>query len=88
MCRTVIFLFVLGVAVAVPKFGVILSLVGGSTITMMTYVLPCVFYWKLNPGLPLYVKILLTEIIFISICSGGASTYSAVLELKQTFLSY
>jgi vesicular inhibitory amino acid transporter len=32
---------------SVPKFGKILSLVGGSTITLLTFVLPSFFYMRL-----------------------------------------
>ena len=88
LLRTSIFLFVLGIAEAVPKFGVILSLVGGSTVTMMTFILPCIFYLKLNPDAPLYIKVLHAEIILIAIGSGSAATYSAFLDLKRTFLNY
>lgn len=32
---------------SLPQFGVILSLIGGSTITLLTFVLPPLFYMKL-----------------------------------------
>jgi hypothetical protein len=32
---------------SIPKFGKILSLVGGSTITLLTFVLPSFFYMRL-----------------------------------------
>jgi hypothetical protein len=35
------------VAESVPHFGAILSLVGGSTTTLLSYILPCLFYLKL-----------------------------------------
>ena len=85
--RTSIFLFVLGIAEAVPKFGVILSLVGGSTVTMMTFILPCIFYLKLNPDAPMYIKVLHAEIILIAIGSGGIATYSAILSIRDTFIN-
>ena len=34
-------------AESVPHFGAILSLVGGSTTTLLSYILPCLFYLKL-----------------------------------------
>jgi len=83
--RTGIFLFVLGIAEAVPKFGVILSLIGGSTVTMMAFILPCIFYLKLNPDSPLYIKVLHIEIILVALASGCTATYSAIVAIKKTF---
>ena len=80
-----IFLFVLGIAEAVPKFHVILSLMGGSTVTMMAFILPCIFYLKLNPRSPLYIKVLHVEIILVALASGGTATYSAILAIRKTF---
>ena len=34
-------------AESIPHFGAILSLVGGSTTTLLSYILPCLFYLKL-----------------------------------------
>lgn len=38
---------VLFVAETIPRFGAILSLVGGSTTTLLAYICPSVFYLKL-----------------------------------------
>lgn len=32
----------------IPQFGKIISLVGGSTVTLLTFVFPCYFYMKLS----------------------------------------
>lgn len=40
-------LLMIVVGTTVPDFGKILSLVGGSTITLMTFVLPPYFYMRL-----------------------------------------
>lgn len=40
-------LAVLFVAESIPHFGAILSLVGGSTTTLLAYVCPSIFYLKL-----------------------------------------
>ncbi|CAG2219084.1 SLC32A [Mytilus edulis] len=45
--RPLIVLVVLFIAESVPHFGSILSLVGGSTTTLLSYVFPCLFYMKL-----------------------------------------
>lgn len=76
---------VLGVAEAVPKFGPILSLIGGSTVTMMAFILPCIFYLKLNPDAPLHIVILHAEIVVVAVVSGGAATYSAILSIRKVF---
>lgn len=43
MARALVMLSVVFVAESVPNFGVLLDLVGGSTITMMALVVPIVF---------------------------------------------
>ena len=45
--RTVVSLLVLFTAETIPHFGAILSLIGGSSTTLLAYVAPPVFYFKL-----------------------------------------
>ena len=45
--RTLSTLILLFVAESVPRFGSILGLVGGSTVTLLTFVFPPLFYMKL-----------------------------------------
>ncbi|CAL1267513.1 unnamed protein product [Larinioides sclopetarius] len=40
-------LFIVFVALSIPKFSKILNLVGGSAITLNCSVFPCVFYYRL-----------------------------------------
>ena len=47
LVRSVVCLVVLGVAETVPHFGAVLSLIGGSSITLLAFVCPPVFYFKL-----------------------------------------
>ena len=79
-------------ALSVPQFGKILSLIGGSTITLMTFVLPPLFYMKLVSDqhlvkewpkryISLKVKIFLIVTIVVGLVAGIASTYSAVYDL-------
>ena len=82
--RTITLLLVVGVAEAIPNFGPILSLIGGSTTTMMTFILPCVFYMRLKKC-PLYQKILHVEIIIVAMGIGACATYSAIVALKNAF---
>ncbi len=48
MVRSVMVLCILFVAETVPHFGAILSLVGGSTVTFLTFVAPSIFYLRLT----------------------------------------
>ena len=45
--RTSVCLLILGVAETIPHFGAVLSLVGGSSVTMTAFIGPPVFYLKL-----------------------------------------
>jgi vesicular inhibitory amino acid transporter len=45
--RGCVLLGVLFVAQSVPNFGPILSFIGGSTISLSSFILPCVFYYLL-----------------------------------------
>ncbi|XP_071842936.1 uncharacterized protein [Apostichopus japonicus] len=87
--RTVIMGLILFVAETIPQFGAILSLVGGSTVTLLTFVFPSLFYLKLcstscpnqtysRIPLPLYQWIIHYEIIFVGIVGGISSSYSAI----------
>ncbi|KAI4470291.1 hypothetical protein MML48_1g04680 [Holotrichia oblita] len=86
LVRTVMILVMIFVGETVTNFGKILSLVGGSTITMLTFVFPPYFYLKLcsqtsplwpEHHIPQYIEIYLWELIFLGIIGGAASTYSA-----------
>lgn len=46
--RSVVVIVILFVAESIPKFGAILSLVGGSTVTLLAYICPSLFYLKLK----------------------------------------
>lgn len=74
----------------IPQFGYILALVGGSTITLVTFVLPPFFYMKLcgqksllwaERKIPLFEKVYMWELIFIGLAGGSASTYSAIMAI-------
>lgn len=90
--RTVLMASIAFIALSVPQFGKILSLVGGSTITLMTFVLPPLFYMKLvstqhldkewpKRHISLKVKIFLILTIIIGLIAGIVSTYSAIADL-------
>ncbi|XP_062577099.1 uncharacterized protein LOC134238969 [Saccostrea cucullata] len=46
--RSVVVAFILFMAETIPTFGAILSLVGGSTVTLLAYICPSLFYLKLK----------------------------------------
>ncbi|KRT84045.1 Amino acid transporter [Oryctes borbonicus] len=91
--RTLIILLMVLIGETIPKFGKILSLVGGSTITMLTFVFPPYFYMRLcnqksplwpEHHIPLYIKTYLWELIFLGLIGGTASTYSAITAIFGT----
>ncbi|XP_076305512.1 uncharacterized protein LOC143222640 [Tachypleus tridentatus] len=90
LLRTTVMVVVVFVAETVPHFGKILNLFGGSTLTLLTFVFPPLFYMKLSyqkhPNwpertVPLYQKIYFFSIIMIGLIAGAISTYSAVQEI-------
>ncbi|KAF5305305.1 hypothetical protein FQA39_LY09270 [Lamprigera yunnana] len=88
--RSMMVLVMVFIGESIPAFGKILSLVGGSTITLLTFILPPYFYMKLcsqtnenwpERNVPLYIKIYLWELIIIGLIGGTASTYNAVISI-------
>uniref|UniRef100_A0A0A9ZCL0 Proton-coupled amino acid transporter 4 n=2 Tax=Lygus hesperus TaxID=30085 RepID=A0A0A9ZCL0_LYGHE len=84
--RTVLVLLMVIVGESIPQFSKILALVGGSTITLLTFVLPNFFYMRLcdqksptwqRRKIPLHSRIYMWELILIGIFGGIAATYSA-----------
>lgn len=78
-------IFILGIAELIPNFGPILSLIGGSTVTLLTFVFPCWFYLKIEKNIPLHTKAILFELITIGAVGGVASTYSAIDSIRKVF---
>ncbi|XP_064596417.1 uncharacterized protein LOC135463023 [Liolophura sinensis] len=87
--RTLMVVLVLFVAETIPRFGGVLALVGGSTVTLLAYVLPPMFYLKLctmkgdwdSVHVPFHIKVMNCEILIVGVVAGIASTYSAVTDL-------
>ena len=129
IARTLSLMAIAFVALSVPHFGIILSLVGATTIAGTNFIFPPLFYillsrkrsedrsrlntpenfivdpsnvymnqerqglvaseqsrssadsrWS-NFEIPLYIKVLLVEIILIGLVGGAASVYSGILSL-------
>ncbi|XP_050430990.1 uncharacterized protein LOC126839630 isoform X2 [Adelges cooleyi] len=75
---------------SIPNFGKLVALIGGSTVTMSTFVLPSLLHMKLcsqtNPLWPerqiaWHSKMYMWEIIIVGILGGIASTYAAVVAI-------
>ncbi|XP_014247204.1 amino acid transporter AVT1A-like isoform X1 [Cimex lectularius] len=86
LIRTCMVIMMVIIGVSIPSFAKLLSLVGGSTVTLLTFVLPNYFYMKLcdqecdswtKRDIPCYMRVYMWELIFIGILGGAASTYSA-----------
>ncbi|CAH2000369.1 unnamed protein product [Acanthoscelides obtectus] len=88
LTRTTVVVCCIIVGETIPEFDKILSLIGGSTITLLTFVFPPYFYKKLcdreEPGwdrvrqIPLFERIYIWNLILIGILGGAASTFSAI----------
>ena len=76
--RSLLVLFILGLAEGIPKFGLFLNLVGSSSTVLLTFVFPCLFYLKLERNLSLHMKVFLIEILVVGVIAGVASTYFAI----------
>lgn len=88
--RSVMMFIMVFVGETIPKFGKILSLVGGSTITLLTFVFPSLFYMILcdqrrvdwpDRYIPLHMRVYMWELILIGLVGGSAATYNAVLDI-------
>ncbi|CAN7942672.1 unnamed protein product [Ixodes hexagonus] len=88
--RSFLMLAVLAVAETVPHFGKVLPLVGSLLVGLTTFILPCVFYYKLcrdtrpewpERNLPLWEKAVLVEILAVGVIGTCAGTLASVQDL-------
>ncbi|KAM7299980.1 amino acid transporter AVT1A [Ixodes scapularis] len=88
--RSFLMLAVLVVAESVPHFGKVLPLVGSLLVGLTTFILPCVFYYKLcsdtkrewpERKIPLWEKSVLVEIVIVGVIGTVAGTVSSVKDL-------
>ncbi|XP_066936493.1 uncharacterized protein [Clytia hemisphaerica] len=81
--RTICVMVILITAVAIPNFGPVLSLLGGSFFTLLSVVFPIIFYNKLKEGqLALWKKFGLLAIMCITVSSAIGNFY---VESKNIF---
>ena len=72
--------FVVVIAIVIPNFGPLLSLVGGSFHAFLGMVCPIVFYWKLTDGLTYATELLLVFIVLFATATAIGNGY---VELKN-----
>lgn len=85
---------ILFIGESVPRFYTILALVGGSSVALLTYILPSYCYLSLisqapRPGqaavqTPGWMKMVCYEVIALGVLGGIASTYSAISAIFST----
>ncbi|CAH2103475.1 unnamed protein product [Euphydryas editha] len=85
---------ILFIGESIPRFYTILALVGGSTIALLTFVLPSYCYLSLMNQTPAegqapndvagWVKLVCWEIIVIGVVGGICATYSAISAIFST----
>jgi len=88
--RTGLDVIIIFIGLSIPHFGNILALIGGSTITALTFVFPPLFYMKLcdqkstdwpTRTISLHERTYLWELIIIGILGGAAATWSAITAI-------
>ncbi|ROT80809.1 hypothetical protein C7M84_000446 [Penaeus vannamei] len=91
IARSCVMAVIILTGLAVPDFGKILDLIGGSSVTLMSFILPPLCYIRLcnaeltagvkHRDLARWERILLITIIVVGAVGGVASTYSALKEI-------
>ncbi|KAK3786481.1 hypothetical protein RRG08_058537 [Elysia crispata] len=93
--RTCVVCLALFIALSIPQFGAIMSLVGGSSIAVLMFVVPPVCYLKLcsmkGPWepieVPLHEKVACVEIIIVGAALGASITATALEALVYSEFS-
>ncbi|GFT56596.1 amino acid transporter AVT1E [Nephila pilipes] len=90
--RSSIMIFILFICLSIPDFGKVMTLIGGSSITLTTTVFPCLFYYRLTSQksrswpkkyVPYYEKFYLIIIIISGVVGGAVGTYAAVRNIVE-----
>uniref|UniRef100_A0A1B6DU47 Amino acid transporter transmembrane domain-containing protein n=1 Tax=Clastoptera arizonana TaxID=38151 RepID=A0A1B6DU47_9HEMI len=88
--RTMIVVFMVIVGETIPRFNKILSLVGGSTVTVTSFVMPYYFYMRLcnqknkdwpERSISNFQRILMWVLIILGLLGGTATTYNALYDI-------
>ena len=90
--RSFAVLILLFIAETVPSFGSILDLVGASTVTLLTFVFPPLFYMRLcdqsnqnknwiQRRLPVWERVYCWFLIILGVAGGCCATYTAMKNI-------
>ena len=52
---------------------------------MLTFVFPVLSYFKVKENIPLHVKVILCELLLVSIVFGVGSVYSSVIGIVKIY---
>ncbi|CAM0907977.1 unnamed protein product [Alopecurus aequalis] len=86
MLRTALVLSSLVVALSVPFFGLVMSLVGSLLTMFVAYILPCAcFLAILRSTVAWYQIVLCVFIIAVGLCCAGVGTYSSLSKIIQNY---
>ena len=96
--RTFSVFFLLFLAETVPSFGSILNLIGASTVTLLTFVFPPLFYMRLVDAsssnkewvqrkLPVWERVYCWFLIVLGVAGGCCATYFAVMSILSSEMS-
>ena len=81
--RVLMMALVLFVGLSIPKFGKLLNLVGAFAVSLQSFILPTIFYWKLekHENLTFNTKLTLIIVLIVSIIIGTVSTVLTAMDL-------
>ncbi|XP_044969196.1 amino acid transporter AVT1C-like [Hordeum vulgare subsp. vulgare] len=86
MLRSALVLSSLVVALSVPFFGLVMSLVGSLLTMFVAYILPCAcFLAILRSKVTWYQIVLCVFIIVVGLCCAGVGTYSSLSKIIQNY---
>lgn len=86
MLRSALVLSSLVVALSVPFFGLVMSLVGSFLTMFVAYILPCAcFLAILRSTVTWYQVVLCVFIIAVGLCCAGVGTYSSLSKIIQNY---
>ncbi|RXG72907.1 Amino acid transporter ANTL1 [Armadillidium vulgare] len=93
LVRSSLMVFELLIAFAVPNFGLILNLIGGSTVSCLSFILPPLMYMKLvddksnktwpERNIPTWERIYLWTILIVGVIGGLSATISAIMAITE-----
>merc|ERR1712002_948202 len=88
--RTTIVFLLLFIAECLPNFGSLLDLIGGSTVTLLTFVFPPYFYMKLvdvssdkTRTIGKIERFYCWFVILFGVIGGSCATYNAIKNIVQ-----